>query len=412
MANDALKRQFAADLLGPVFFTFCHRLWLYHTAVRQSPARALFLARGGLRLLELYRRFLEIQNFTPPIACHPLMVSRLMATKAGLTLAPALAMVSLMREHRRSTLGELIGALSPSVGESLNDVYGTSPSLHAQCTELSFYQFLNSRHPSVAALQSHLEEQTLLLSEHLTEAAGDARQLVLCDTGLFASTQALLMACYPRFTWSGTYFGRANYRCESAPHHAHAFGLIVDLDRASTWAPESVFLRYWHLCEMPLEPNLPTVTHYVRDPTSGRVRSNLEQPDWEVAVTDGDNPFFAGVLDYFNSARPQSAESINTACASALQELHCRVCQPTLKDVAAMTVGCRSPDFGRTGSVPVVTLSKGRQSLAIKLRAVRKSLWREGQIRVSFSLAGGFLNAAWLSARRGLDLLSWVRHLR
>jgi hypothetical protein len=411
MADDGLKRRLSAELLGPVLYAFCHRLWLYHLCCNKRPAKALFLARGGLRLLTLYQRFLIGQDLSAPLPCGALMVSRLTATKAGLRMAPALAMRGLLREHRDSTVAEAVASLLSDTATDPESVETALPGVwRARCSELTLYQFLNSDHPRANALQQHLSEQSTLLSEHLEDVAGGASHLLLCDTGLFASTQAMLMACFPKFVWTGTYFGRANYRREPAPHHADAFGLIVDRDRASVWVPETAFLRYWHLCEMPLEPNLPTVTTYHRDPISGQVKSNLEQPGWEEAIAAADNPFYAGILDYFDTLPAQPADRINAAYRSAVRELRRRVWLPTRDDVAAMTVGDRSPDFGRVASVPVIRPPEPRQSLKRKVRAVRKSLWAEGQMRVSFARAGGLLNLVWFSARTMSETLRWLRH--
>lgn len=411
MTEDALKRRFAMDLLGPVFFAFCHRLWLHHQAFGQRKARGLFLARGGLRLLVLYRLFLANQMLSSPITCHSFMVSRLTVTQAGLILAPALAMRSLMREYQHSTLGEVVTALGPadqlpSDGrQALVDCWDT------RCTDLGLYQFLNSRHPRAEQLRQHCEKQAALLGNHLAAIAGDATDLVLCDTGLFGTTQALLMASYPHYVWSGTYFGRCNYRHESAPHHVSSFGLIVEKNRPSVWAPETAFLRYWHLCEMPLEPNLPSVSHYFFDSVSGAVQSNLEQPGWKEAVTAADNPFFAGVLDYFNTVGPQTTDQINIAHIKALREIMRRVCLPTYQDVLAMVVGDRSPDYGRTDSAPVVSYPKNQESFTSKLRTVRKALWKEGQIILCFPTMGKVFNLIIFIARGASDIVRLLRGL-
>lgn len=367
--------------------------------------------------MALYQRFLSMQGEVMPVACEPFMISRLAAVVGCFNRAPGIAMQSILAEFRNGPIRILANALLPEAVDS--DVGRKIDSIpdwlrDSRVDELTFHQLLNVHGEYADSLREHLNNQGSLFMQYLAAQAQDADHLIICDTGLFASTQALLMAAHPEYQWTGLYFGRSNYRRQSAPHHHSAFGLIVDRDIESVFLPETCFLRYWHLCEMSLEPELPTVTHYLyRDAVPGVV-SNMDLYPWRDRIETTKNPHYLGIVDYFErQTRPLPSEEINARLLSALKDLQRRIYRPSLSDVKVLRVGTRHRDFGRIGEVNVLTDLYQATPLVRRLQSVGGSLWREGQVRLAFPRSGAVINLLTYALRwiRDLVRLPWiVRH--
>ena len=396
MSEEVTHRQFAAEVLGPIFYAYCHRLWLFQMGTDSATTVALFAARGGLRLLALYDRFLAIQRVTSPVPCYRFMISRLAAAKGCYYRAPEMVRQQVVRIFRAQTIGTLASALIPPEARLETQVkLGALPEefMRRPVSAPSFDALVNSESDYGLWLRQHLEEQGDLLRNYVCELAGQSRRILFCDTGLYGCTQAMLAAANPESVWTGVYFGKANDTGEFALHHLNAFGLVFDRDRPSLLVPATAFLRYWHICEMPMEPPLASVAYYHRG-KEGQTLCNVEAPSLKVMVEKPGNPFFDGICDFFDAhAEPRPAADINRDFRLATRQLQRRIYLPSRGDVRAMTVGNRCPDFGRQGEVPVVVPVSSGTTAVRKVLLVRDALWQEGQTRLAFPVFGGLLNA-------------------
>lgn len=397
MSNESQQRQFARDILGPIFLAYCHRLWLFQMGTGGEATVALFAARGGLRLLALSQRFLALQGILPAVPCHPFMISRLAAAKGCYWRAPEVVRHQVVRIFRAETMATLADALIPAnAGPSIRPALSGLPAdfMAAPVTIASFDALVNSTGEYGLWLRRHLEEQGDLLRDYLIELAGGSRRILLCDTGLYGCTQAILSAANSDFDWTGVYFGKSNYTGEFAQHHLRAFGLVFDSDRSSPFVPPTALLRYWHLCEMPMEPPVPSVAYYYRG-EAGQPLSNLDAISLPTTLEKPGNPYYEGICDFFDTLEgPCSAREINRNFVSAARQLQRRIYLPSNNDVQAMTVGTRNPDFGRRGEVPTLVAVPSTTPLSGKVALVRKALWQEGQTRLAFPTIGGLLNMA------------------
>lgn len=404
-SNDELaKTRFGNEVLGPILYFCCHRMWQHQAELATDSSRALFAARGGLRMLALYDLFLTRQGLASPIPCMPFMVSRLAVSKAVWHRTPALVIPEILRAFRNKTWEELGPALLPeAVDANVREKVRELPvkARTDMLSALGIYQVVNGPGAYALALRNHLSEQGLLFEQYLHELAADCRHLVLCDTGIFGSTQLLLMGAYPEYQWQGLYLGRSRYKRKLGPRFGHTSGLFLDRDRFSTRHPESALLHHWHALEMPLEPAVPSVTHYFRQ--DGKVHSNLEVNGWQESVAMSPNPYYKGIVEYFSAIdRPMPEQAINLHAANAADMLQRKICLPSTNDVRILSVGNRSVDFGFRQQVNVVHAT--HDDLIGKLRAVRAAIWKEGQIRVEFPIAGGLINRLLFQLGR---VISW-----
>lgn len=391
--GENLRVNFGHVVLGPILYAACHRLWLFLTTYTESDSIALFAARGGFRLLDLYRHFLSRQGLESPVACAPIMISRLTVSLAAWQRAPAVVIDNLLREFR----GQPIETLAPILlsGMALEEVQevvsAVSSTLRRKATNaLTLYQLINGQSSFAETFRIHVSEQEKLFDEYLVKLVAGKKDLVICDTGLFGSTQLILMAAWPEYRWHGLYLGRSNYRRDAAPHFEVAHGLILERDKQTILSPETALLRHWHLVEMPLEPNLPSATHYFRN--HGELCCNTEVNRWEERVESLDNPYYRGIKAYFQSLEtPLNGSEIYQRRLVALRILRRKIFMPTLEDVRTLAVGPRSPDFGRSYTVPAVDF--GKHQILDLLSVMRYALWKEGQIRIEFPRFGWIINS-------------------
>jgi hypothetical protein len=231
------------------------------------------------------------------------------------------------------------------------------------------------------ALQARqqIEAQVALFRRHCAERSQGRTRIVLCDTGLFGSTLQLLMDGMPGFSWSAVMIARTNYKGLPTPHFPRTIGLSVEADRYCPWRARTSVLRYWHLVESVLEPNLPSVTRFVEQ--DGSPRSNLEIDGWERRIEPEVDSLFGGALDYIDKLSPGCAPQIIQDAAHAWRRLHRAIVWPRPEDGRILDVGRRSEDFGREKASFTARQWQG------PIAALReRSMWREGEIALSARL--------------------------
>ncbi|BBL77043.1 HAD family hydrolase [Methylomagnum ishizawai] len=382
------KGDMGRQILGPITAEYCLWLWLYLASISQPEnAVALFCARGGLRMRRAFATVLERLGLSSPVRTGDFMVSRLVAARTALVRGSLYACAELAREYKHASLATVARALSsvPLVfGEHWDRPF--SPEL--------FFESLD-RDPAGMALRQDLALQNALFRQHLDAVAQGAGRLLLCDTGLFASTQRLLEEGMPERRWESVLFARANYKGFPTPHFARATGLMVERNFYHPLRIKSIVLRYWHIVESLFEPELPSVKSF-HVATDGGVVSNLEFHGWETCLDGVGDSWFAGTLEYLEDLRAGDVPKILADSAAAWRRLRRLILFPHRSEVALMAVDRRSVDFGRDGQVGTwpVQAEAGR----FRLRELKESLWREGYIALACPRWNTLLQMAWEGA--------------
>ncbi|SMF97343.1 Haloacid dehalogenase-like hydrolase [Methylomagnum ishizawai] len=382
------KGDIGQQILGPITAEYCLWLWLYLASIPQPENTvALFCARGGLRMRRVFATVLERLGLSVPVRTEDFMVSRLVAARTALVRGSRYACAELAREHKHASLATVARALSsvPLVfGEYWNRPF--SPEI--------FFESLD-RDPAGIALRQDLSLQSDLFGRHLDAVAQGTGRLLLCDTGLFASTQRLLEEGMPERHWESVLFARANYKGFATPHFARATGLMVERNFYHPLWIKSIVLRYWHIVEALFEPELPSVKSF-HVATDGGVVSNLEFNGWETCLDGAGDSWFAGTLEYLEDLRAGDIPKILADSEAAWRHLRRLILFPRRSDVALMAVDHRSMDFGRdsqVGTWPAKTVA-GR----FRWRELRESLWREGYIALACPRLNTLFQIAWESA--------------
>lgn len=375
--------EFAYNFLGPIHTEFCRRLWLYHEAYIEQNAVSLFCARGGLRQKILYEKFLKKMNYKKTLECNNFMISRLLASKVCFKNAPSLVTQFVLSEFKYGTIAEVAQSFLPKIGDLDNvTLLADFHKLPVNQKNVNDLFFGDSQLTSIIKL--HLNEQYLLFNEYLSSLIKNHRTAILVDTGLFGSTQMYLNEAYKNINWSGLYFGRSNYRKSFAPHFNRTTGIILEWDEISALKPETAFLKYWHIVEAPLEPNLESVS-YLSKCSQGYIKSNLEIPGWENELENLDNPFFAGIVSYIENLKPEDSGNIRKIYKKRLNQISNKIMAPSISDLKYMVVQDRSFDYGREGSVGILFKSQTINPFKRFIEA-KHSLWKRGQLVKNFGI--------------------------
>jgi FMN phosphatase YigB (HAD superfamily) len=367
--------SFGQEVFGPILTQFCMLIWLYASQAETSePTALLFCARGGIGIREAFERVL-VKLALPLLARREtIMISRLIAARGALLARSPAALEELGREFRGATSAALAQALG-------GRAYQLPAPWHEPFRRDSFEALLFGR--SGAALRSDIEEQNRLFTRHFKQLAGDASRLILCDTGLYGSTQRLLAGGFPDLSIESLLFARSNYKRHSEDHFGRVTGLFVEQSHYNPFDSRTCVLRFWHLIESLFEPALPSVRWFEED-GNGDVVSNAGEIRFGAVDPAAQNALLAGALAYIDAlpARGAGATALWEAEA-AWPRLARAITRPREADARALDVGMRSVDFGRPEGVPVVRPGAGAP-LPQKLVALRGQLWREGAIAREF----------------------------
>jgi FMN phosphatase YigB (HAD superfamily) len=372
-ANDDAY-SFGRFVLGPIVAQFCLRVWLYVKASESADrATLLFCARGGVGIREAFERFLTRLDLPLDIRRENVMISRLVAARAALLARSESVVEELDREFRGALLADVANALGGRVYEL--PFAWNQPFAGRQFITLLFGD-------SGTEVLADIQRQHALFSRHLEQMTGDGRRVILCDTGLYGSTQRLLASGFPELRVETIQFARSNYKGHSEEHFAKVVGLMVEQNFYSPLNLSSCVLRYWHLIESLFEPAVPSVRLFSEDEV-GKVTANCGDITFGVIDPAEDNPLLAGALAYIDGLPENGGPVVLRDAEGAWRCLKHAITHPTETDLRCLEVGGRSVDFGRSDVLDVVT-SANNVTLVKKIRSLKAQLWREGAIAREF----------------------------
>lgn len=363
--------EFGGEVLGPIVAEFCLAIWLYaDEAGKNGDAALLFCARGGIGIRAAFERLVGRLNLPLAMRRENLMVSRLIAARAAVMARSRTALDELGREFEGGSFADVALAL----GSARYDL----PAAWAERFRPErFFALLDS--PAGAAVTADIDRQNKLFRRHLAAAGAGAKRLILCDTGLYGSTQRLLAAGLPELSFETIQFARCNYKGLGEEHFPRVVGLSVERDRYSPFIVRSSVLRYWQLIESLFEPAIPSVRSF-SEGNEGEVLCNAGGIAHGAIDVAAGNPLLAGALAYIDTVA--DGQAIMADAARAWPRLRQAVTRPGEADLAALSIGERSVDFGRTGTVGDGGALQG--GMLARLTALKTQLWREGAIVRAF----------------------------
>lgn len=362
---------FGREVLGPIVAEFCLAIWLYaDEAGKRGDTALLFCARGGLGIRAAFERLAERLNLPLAVPRENLMVSRLVAARTAIMARSGAALDELGREFPGSSFSDVaatLGGRRYDLPQPWNEPFAPD----------RFFAML--QRPAGEDILADIERQNTLFRRHLSVASAGAGRIVLCDTGLYGSTQRLLAAGLPDLSFETIQLARCNYKGFSEDHFPRVVGLAVERNRYSPLAIRSTVLRYWQLIESLFEPAIPSVRSFKED-ENGKVSCNAGDIAFGAVDPSIGNPLLAGALAYIDDVA--SGAAIMADVARAWPRLRQAVTRPVEADLSALAIGRRSIDFGRPDIVGDAEALSG--SALSRLASIRSQLWREGAIARAF----------------------------
>jgi FMN phosphatase YigB (HAD superfamily) len=365
---------FGRTVLGPIVAEFCLSIWLYaDQAAADKDACLLFCARGGIGIREAFERLITRLGLPLTMPRGTLMVSRLVAARAALLARSTAALDELGREFHGDSYAAVAAALG---GRS----YGLSVAWRETFAANRFLDLLFG--PTGHEVLADIAAQDGLFRRHLSAVSGSARRLILCDTGLYGSTQRLMAAGFPNRSIETIQFARANYKGFAEDHFPRVTGFAVEQNLYNPFVVETCVLRYWQLVESLFEPAVASVRLFSEAP-DGAVTANCGPVGFGEIDPGVGNPLLTGVFAYIDTLGPGSGAGVLADVEMAWVRLKQAITRPTEADVACMEVGVRSVDFGRTGTVKVIDAGAPARA-GSGIATIKAQLWREGAIVKAF----------------------------
>lgn len=390
--------SFGRDVLGPIVVQFCLLIWLYADQASATDRTALlFCARGGIGIREAFERVLDRLGIPLAAKQDNIMISRLVAARAAVMAESEAALEELGREFRGSSFADVAEALG-------GRAYDLPDAWHQPFDPKVLFALLAA--VSGKVVRSDIHEQNALFARHLRQVADGANRIVLCDTGLYGSTQRLLAAGFPDLAIETVQFARANYKRHSEDHFPRVVGLLVEQNLYNPFKAETCILRYWQLIESLFEPAIPSVRLF-REGDAGEVVANSGSIAHGALDASAGNPLLTGVLRYIDGMPRRGGGAIALCDAEiAWRRLKQAITRPTAADVGCLEIGVRSVDFGRSGVVRALDADRDA-SFMERLRSIKTQLWREGAIVREFPR----LKPALLAMLESVHALRFSGHL-
>ncbi|PVE21808.1 hydrolase [Microvirga sp. KLBC 81] len=380
---------FGRSVFGPIVAHFCILIWLYaaQAEATQKPV-LLFCARGGIGIREAFERVLVKLGLPLNARRENIMISRLVAARAALVTQSSAAVEELDREFRGGVFADVARALG-------GRRYKLQKEWQERFQGRTFLTLLHS--DSGAEVLADVRRQNALFTRHFDQLTNGSDRQILCDTGLYGSTQRLLASGFPDASLETIQFARSNYKGHSEEHFPKVSGLLVEENFYSPANVHTCVLRYWHLIESLFEPKIPSVRLF-EEGDRGEVIANCGKIDLGTVDPSSGNQLLSGVLAYIDALPEKSGAIVLRDAEIAWQRLKQAITSPTDAALKSLEVGVRSVDFGRSNVVQVLSVLQGR-NFSSRLTSVKQQLWREGAIAREFPVLKHALLPLWGSAQ-------------
>lgn len=364
--------SFGRDVFGPIVAQFCLYIWLYAAqAEAQGNCVLAFCARGGIGIREAFETLVARLQLPLDIRRENILISRLVAARTALEMRSFAVLDELGREFAKNSFAEVAAALGG--GE-----YELTTAWQQPFVPERFFAMLDRS--DGLEVGEDIARQNRLFRRHLDTFSAPATRIILCDTGLYGSTQRLLAAGLPERNFETIQFARCNYKRMSEDHFPEVSGLVVEENQYNPLKVETVILRYWHIIESLFEPAIPSVRH-LNEGEDGVVRSNSGDISYGTIDAAAGNSLLSGALDYIDGLR--TGAQVMKDADIAWSRLKRAITNPSASDMTVLGVGPRSIDFGRRESVRVLEQTD-TADFARLLTSMRSQLWREGAIARDF----------------------------
>lgn len=373
--------EFGKSVLGPIIHYYLHVLDQHMRYLDDGQTKFLYVSRAGVRikaLMDLYR------TSVPSVPFHDedyLWMSRILTVKACYQRVPELALTVIKKEFPSHTVGDAVRALLATEPNMPPFEAGARPfSLPATTIAEAF----NDAHPVFAQIQQHFATVASHFDAQLHGLVAGKSRVVLIDSGWQGTSQTLLEAAYPQYTFVGLYVATMYGAGQTLPTPKQSHGMLFE---ANEYVPTQPITALWynrHVMESLFEPKAPSIETLVTD-ASGKVYAPQSDALLHYVAQLDDDAHYIGVCDYL--AGLPAAMSIHQRYADFYRASHVfaqTVLFPTVDDIPVVVTKKRTADFGRSLVVPVVYDAIDRHEYDSPEQRVREAIWIQGQIAMEY----------------------------
>lgn len=378
-------RQLNHDLLGPLFYRFCYKLYLSQRCQPQESTHLLFLSRGGVRLRAFYEAFLERNKLAHAVPYSDYYVSRMALIKANLRWSYDLVKEDFLAEYACFTVDAAMKAfLQPRQYQQWRR-QESNINPQATLSPATLDSVIQGTSASAGYLRAVLEQEHRDYTQYLNETVGDRKNLLLVDTGWSGSILKYMRNLDGQRSYTALFFGRYNYTKLDPPWFNQVVGLEVQHSGFDRRFPETAIFLNRHLIEGACEIRWPSATGY-RAGADQRVATHQGAAPESRILPNDTEPHAEGILRYLRAAPGgMNYEIIEREANRAAKRLCRKLMYPARTDLPMLSVPARSADFGKDLDVPFFSDPvKPFYRLRDKVRACKNSLWPTGQMAIEF----------------------------
>jgi len=360
------------DTYSKMFNVYC--LLLNAALESKNINKKLFLSRGGLRLRRLYGK------------CHPnadkqsldFYTSRLATIKASTYIAPEITTIDMAKEYYGMSLDSMLKCFLGAEyyqkfteTKKLNELDELESTLVQQSKLLDLFGFNGE-----PFLRDFVKGQYELLCQYWRESVEIDDEIALIDTGWSGTIVFYLKLMFPNYNINAFFFGKTTYGGPSYDYHMFVHGVMFDTNKVIPGHGFSYLIENRHLIEMICEPQCASTESYIFDGL--KVHPNCGVIPEEVIIGSQD--------DIYNKILLKMKPEQGSLALNYFRDLRRATLYPSKKDVEFLSGSSRSADFGK--EIQVQILLKSSSNPISKIKNIRSSLWRNGQVVREFGRLG------------------------
>ena len=378
--------EIGRDVLGPIFYRFCYRLWLSQACYDSQQSCMLFLSRGGIRLRHYYELFLQNNRVDSPLEYKDFYTSRMAAFTANLPDNPTETSQLIAAEYNGCHITQAFKMILDK--SSFNKWYkllGKNDKEYFDSHNFSaefLLEAIGSKDVKYKTIKEYFVLQEKLAREHFSDLTDSKENVILVDTGWSGSIINTLQNMLPETSLMALFFGRYNYGLPPKHYFGQIVGLEVEADKMSYKRPETSIFMHRHLIEGVCEIRWKSVERYVRLGKQIIPESGIA-PE-ENIIPDDSEGLAKGIMQYINSCKSGlQAGDINKNAHQAYKKLQSLICFPKTGELEVLAFATRSADFGKDIDVPMLVKSPGETKRDKKIN-IAKSLWPSARVALEY----------------------------
>lgn len=366
------------EFISPVIHKYLFSLDQYIRYLDDGCTAFLFISRAGIRIHELYSAYLAARDVPMPESVKMFWASRISICKGGYKRSDR-ARKTIQQEFKFSTLEDTLASLLrqfPNTADGIN-LRGEGHKVRGEF----FENWLDGNNDQARKIGAMFDEWGEALDEYIATLAGNAKRIVIIDSGWQGTAQQILSEIYSDFRWLGLYVGRTALPKVKTCKPEDVIGLLFEGERYDPSNPASSIVLHRHLIENLLESD----GQSIEEIPAGFCRSEAEKLIATHDLEASDKPkdvLYNQVLEYIRDTAGYSATKIIAAYERVASDFAQAMAFPTRDQALALSGKDRSADFGRMVKVPV--LLEPSEDTTLRQR-MAQTLWPAGQLALEYS---------------------------